>query len=257
MVDAEDNRLFASLPPSERKALRPFLTLVSLQRRTEINGVGSPLRYIHFPITAVISLLTVDTSHRMVEAALIGEEGCSSSYVVDGLKASPCRTLTQIAGLAFRLKVSDFRTLLPTIPRCAEAMRRFNAVAYRHSLISVGCSTFHSVEQRLGRWLLAHRHRTGRAKIFFTQSFLAQQLGVQRVTVTKALAALHDQGLVKYRYGVVEVLDIRAIKKAACQCFGLAKKAIDDYLIDIKSPKRQNGGLPHRNITRERPSTSR
>jgi hypothetical protein len=69
LVVAEDNRLFASLPSSERRALRPYLTLVSLQKRTEINGVGSPLRYIHFPITAVISLLTVDTSHRMVEAS--------------------------------------------------------------------------------------------------------------------------------------------------------------------------------------------
>ncbi len=107
LVVAEDNRLFASLPSSERRALRPFLTLVSLQKRKEINGVGSPLRYIHFPITAVISLLTVDTSHRMVEAAIIGQEGCSSSHVVNGLKASPCRTLTQIAGLAYRLKVTD------------------------------------------------------------------------------------------------------------------------------------------------------
>ncbi len=60
------------------------------------------------------------------------------------------------------------------------------------------------------------------------------------MTITKALAALHEQGMVKYRYGVVEVLDIRAMKKAACQCFGLAKKAIDDYLTDIQSQKRRS-----------------
>src|SRR5687768_16920230 len=181
---AEDNRLLASLPASERAVLRPLLTLVFLQGKTEINGVGSPLRYIYFPITAVISLLTVDTSDRMVEAAVIGQEGCSASHVVNGLKASPCRALTQIAGLAYRLKVADFLRLLARLPACEQAIRRFNAVAYSHSLISVGCSTFHSVEQRLGRWLLAHRHRIGRTKLPFTQSFLAQQLGVQRVTVT-------------------------------------------------------------------------
>jgi Crp-like helix-turn-helix domain len=234
-VNLEDNQLLAYLPPQELDTLRPHCKVISLETREEINQVGTRVIHIHFPITAAISLMEMQASGTTVEVAVVGKEGCAGSHVLDGLDVSPCRTIVQIGGMAFRVTVPQLRTLLPLIPVFQQTARRFGTVLFRHTVISVGCSQFHSVEQRLARWLLAHRHRTGLKKFPFTHDFLAEQLGVQRVTVTQALAALQDRALVTHGYGKLELLDIRGMQKAACECLTLASEAIEEYLSDIKN----------------------
>jgi hypothetical protein len=197
--------------------------------------VLTSLSDLYFPLTAAISLLYMDRSGRAVEAAVVGFEGCSSPYVIEGVKDSPCRTLVQVGGLAYRLNVSDLWSLLSEVPMFERRVRRFNGVIFRHAILSLGCSQFHSVNQRIGRWLLAHHHRTGLTTLPFTHDFLAEQLGVQRVTVTNALATFEKQNIVAYGYGQVELQNLSALKTVACECFLLAKQAIEEYLTDIKS----------------------
>src|SRR5688500_4032156 len=79
----------------------------------------------------------------------------------------------------YRLRV---RWLNASVPFLLHSLIRFGAMTFRHTVISVGCSQFHSVDQRLGRWLFAHPHRTGLATFLYTHEFLAEQLGVQRNT---------------------------------------------------------------------------
>ena len=169
-----------------------------------------------------------------VEVAVVGREGCTGFTVVQGYKASPCRVVVQVGGSAFRLSA---RTLLKTVsqlPFLGFALTRWSTNILRAAIISVGCSQFHSVEQRIGRWLLAHQHRTGRSLFPFTHDFLAEQLGVQRVTISEALAGLQDKKIIRYSYGEVELRNVAAIEKLSCECFPAAKAAIDDFLRDIK-----------------------
>lgn len=233
-VNLEDNQLLAHLPPQELDTLRPHFKVIALETREEINQVGTPVIHIHFPISAAISLMEMQATGTTVEVAVVGKEGCAGAHVLDGLKVSPCRTIVQIGGMALRLTVSQLRPLLPNIPVFQQLARRFSMVIFRQTIISVGCSQFHAVEQRLTRWLLAHRQRTGIKKFPFTHDFLAEQLGVQRVTVTQALAALQDKALVMHGYGELELLDIGEMKKAACECFTLTDEAVKEYLSDIK-----------------------
>jgi CRP-like cAMP-binding protein len=114
-------------------------------------------------------------------------------------------------------------------------VRRFSASLFRHAVISVGCSQWHSVEQRLARWLLAHHHRTNEIVFPFTHEFLADQLGSQRVTVSEALSAFQRNDLVRYSYGKVELVGIESLKGVSCECFDLATQAIEDYLRDIET----------------------
>jgi DNA-binding transcriptional regulator YhcF (GntR family) len=100
------------------------------------------------------------------------------------------------------------------------------------------CSQFHSVDPRLGRWFLAHQHRTGLTTFPFTHQFLAEQLGVQRGTITEALAGLQERKIVDYGYGKVRLLKMREMGKVSCDCFKLAKQTIEEYIRDIKATKR-------------------
>ncbi|ALA59671.1 Crp/Fnr family transcriptional regulator [Nitrospira moscoviensis] len=231
----EQNKILAQLPESEKEALRGSLTPVSLQTKEEISYVGSPLRHIYFPLDAAISLMDMQPAGRTVEVAVIGSEGCSCSYVIDGLTESPSRIVVQMGGAALRLDAAALRASLARTPLLVRMIRRYNTVLFRHAVISVGCSQFHSVEQRLARWLLAQYHRTGSTTFPFTHEFIAEQLGSQRATVTETLVHCQATGLVQYGYGTVELRNISGLQAVACECFRLATQAIDDYLRDIRT----------------------
>jgi hypothetical protein len=218
----QQNRILACLPSKERKTLKEAFELVSLYTKEELNEVNTPIRYLHFPVGSAISLIDSEPGGGSVEVAVVGMEGCTGSTVVQGYMNAPCRVLVQVGGQAFRLNVSSLLKRLSQLPFLRYALSRFSATMLREAIISVGCSQLHSVEQRLGRWLLAHQHRTGRSAFPFTHDFLAEQLGVQRATISEALAQ-------------VELCKVRAMQELSCECFPRAKAAINEFLRDMQT----------------------
>jgi hypothetical protein len=84
---------------------------------------------------------------------------------------------------------------------------------------SAVCAARHSVEARLGRWLLAIQDRAP-GKIFrFTHEFVAGHLGANRTSVTLAAAALQREGLITYRRGVLTITDRHGLEVASCECY--------------------------------------
>jgi hypothetical protein len=71
----------------------------------------------------------------------------------------------------------------------------------------IACRNLHPVEERLAWWLLEAQDRMGEDKLPLTQEFLSIMLGVQRTTVTDHASQLQEQGLIRYRRGMIEVLD--------------------------------------------------
>jgi Mn-dependent DtxR family transcriptional regulator len=52
-----------------------------------------------------------------------------------------------------------------------------------------------------------------------TQQFLGQMMGVQRSTVSLAANTLRQAGLIRYRRGNIEILDVEGLREAACECY--------------------------------------
>jgi hypothetical protein len=231
----EQNGILACLPSQEYKILKEGLELVSLRAKEELNEVDTPVRYLYFPVGSAISLMESQPVGGVVEAAVVGMEGCAGFTVVHGYMNAPSRVIVQVGGAAFRLAVSTFMRSLPKLPYLRYALSRFSATILRETIISVGCSQFHSVEQRLGRWLLAHQHRTGQSAFPFTHDILAQQLGVQRATIGEALARLQDRHIIKSIYRRIEICKARTMEKLSCACFPTARAAINEFLRDIQN----------------------
>jgi hypothetical protein len=208
---------------------------VKWRTRQELNHVGGALRHLYFPTRSAISIMDMHANGQVVEVAVVGREGCYCPGALDGLSASPSHTVVQIGGVGWRVNVRKVVTVLSRLPVFTRAVHRFNAVLFRHAVISVGCSQWHSVEQRLARWLLAHHQRTGETVFPFTHGFLADQLGSQRTTVTEALSSFQRADLVLHGYGKVELVGIEKLRGMSCECFGLAVRAIDEYLDDIRT----------------------
>lgn len=231
----ELNQLLTRLPPSEKRVLGSCTKLVTLHTKQELNPVGSPLRHLYFPLDAAISVMGMERSGRVLEVAVVGKEGCSCPELLNGLTLSPTHTIVQIGGPSLRVDVATLNPKLVDLPLFSRMVRRFSALLFRHAVISVGCSQWHSVEQRLARWLLAHHHRTSDIVFPFTHEFLADQLGSQRVTVSEALSTFQRHDMVRYSYGKVELINIERLQGVSCECFDLATQAIEDYLRDIRT----------------------
>ena len=85
------------------------------------------------------------------------------------------------------------------------------------------CNSTHPLSQRAARWLLATHDRVGRDEFALTQQFLGQMLGATRPTVSETAGKLQAQGLIRYRRGLIQVLDRRAVEEIACECYAATR----------------------------------
>jgi CRP-like cAMP-binding protein len=105
---------------------------------------------------------------------------------------------------------------------------------YLHTLIVVlsqsgACNRFHSIRQRLCRWLLTSQDRAQSTEIKSTQELLSQMLGVNRGSASQAASALQRAGLISYRRGRITILDRSGLETAACECYRLVKGEFDRF----------------------------
>jgi CRP-like cAMP-binding protein len=95
------------------------------------------------------------------------------------------------------------------------------------------CNRLHSVEARLGKWLLLSRDRVQSPQLELTQEFLAQMLGSRRAGVTVAAGDLRDAGLISYTRGCITILDESGLQKRACECYPAIRTRFDQLLENI------------------------
>ena len=88
----------------------------------------------------------------------------------------------------------------------------------------------HAVEARFCRWLLSCHDRIDSNTVNLTQEFLADMLGVQRTTVTAVAGSMQAKGLIRYRRGVVDILDRAGLEAMACECYGAVRRGYERLL---------------------------
>ena len=84
---------------------------------------------------------------------------------------------------------------------------------------SAACNRFHTVEERLCRWLLTSHDRIGAESVQLTQEALSHMLGATRPNVTDAAINLRTAGLIDYHHGNIRILDRVRLERAACECY--------------------------------------
>ena len=181
-----------------------------------------------------------DLTH-MVEVTITGHEGCSGSSVVLGDDRSLCTAMVQIPGTAIRISTSTLLEHLPRLRYLRAALSRHTSLLMRNAVISVGCSTYHTVPQRLARWLKAHGHRSGTESFPFSVKFLAAQVGADWKLLADLVDGFQRLGIVKYTHNNVTITDQDALGKQVCECYELAKKATDEYLFALTNLTRTYG----------------
>jgi CRP-like cAMP-binding protein len=227
---ALQNRLLVSLPADDHALLAPHLASVELERGRLLYDPGDRIDSVYFPHDGVISLMTLMENGAAIESATIGREGALGLNAAVTPRQSMSRALVQTPVRASRISSHALHEVWEKSARLRELVERHTEALFGHALQSVGCNALHSVEARFCRWLLTCHDRITTDTIALTQEFLADMLGVQRTTVTAVARSLQEKGVIRYRRGVVDIIDRGGLEALTCECYAAIQRNYERLL---------------------------
>jgi CRP-like cAMP-binding protein len=231
------NRLLAVLGAEDLELVASKLAPVILEKGALLYDPGDMVDTIYFPDDCVISLMTLMESGAAIESAAIGREGALGLTAAVSPRQSLTRAIVQVPGRARRITAAHLHRAWEQSAQIRDLIDRHNQALFAHAIHSVACNALHSVEARFCRWLLSCHDRIDTSTVSLTQEFLADMLGVQRTTVTVVARALQAAGLIRYRRGVVDILDRAGLEAIACECYRAVRRNYQRLLPD-PFPKR-------------------
>jgi CRP-like cAMP-binding protein len=224
-----DNGLLAALPRAEYQRLMPYLEGVHLPRGKVLFEAGL-IRQAHFPMNGVVSLLGMTANGETVEVAMVGNEGMLGFPIILRVGITLHRSMVHIPADALRIRSDVLQMEFNRNGKLQDLLLRFI-----HSLLaqvsqSAICNRFHTVDARLGRWLLVIDDRVAKETFYLTQEFIAQMLGTPRTVVTVAANKLQDAGFIRYRRGKITILNRPGLESVACECYRVVTNEMGSFI---------------------------
>lgn len=227
------NRILAALLATDYRVLLPKLEHVALTRGQVIYQADQEIEDVYFPEDAVVSMVDSMDDGRTVEVGLIGREGIVGINIVLSGVVTPDKAIVQLAGGAMRMTSKDLRKEM----RFGSPLQRLLLVYTRAFLAvisqSVACCQYHSVEQRLARWLLTMNDYVGSREFLTDHKSIALMLGVRREGVTEAAGKFQTGALISCRRGHISVLDGRGLSSKACECYRFIRQQYQRLYDDL------------------------
>ena len=224
------NRLLAALPPEDYGLVAPHLTHMDLERGRLLYEPGDRIDVVYFPHDGVISLMTLMENGAAIESAAIGREGAVGLTAAVAPRQSLSRAVVQTHCRCSRIGANQLHEAWLKSPRIRETIDRHSEALLGHATQAAACNALHSVEARFCRWLLTCHDRISTNTVALTQEVVADMLGVQRTTVTAVARALQGKGLIRYRRGVVDIVDRDGLQTLACECYDVIRRHYDRLL---------------------------
>ena len=225
-----NNLLLAALPSEDYKHLIPHLDEVSFTIGKVLHPPGEPIKDVYFPIHGMISLISIMEDGSTTEIALVGNEGMIGMPVFWGGNYSNNCAVVQLEGNGWKLNAEVFKQKFLR----SEALQK-RLLLYTQALLTqvsqnAACNRQHTIEERLCRWLLSVCDCIGKDNFPLTQEFISQMLGIRRSSVTVAAGTLQKAGLIRYNRGNINIINVKDLEAAACECYCLVKQEYDRLL---------------------------
>jgi CRP-like cAMP-binding protein len=165
------------------------------------------------------SLLATTEGGMLLEVGVIGVEGFVGVPAVLREGVTAHQVMAQLRTVAFRISADSLLAAMARGGRLQDLMLRFAYALLVQVSQTALCNRFHTIEQRLCRWLLICFDAAGADTVPLTQEFLSYMLGVPRTGVTLAAGNLQRAELISYRRGKITALDRARLERAACECY--------------------------------------
>ena len=233
MQPRSTNAMLETLGESEGSLLWRELAPVVLTLGDVLVEAGGRSRYAYFPVGAVISLVTVLGSGDQNEAGIVGRSGMVGALaVLSDEWVSPWRAVAQIEGEALQIEIGALKACMQKTDRFDRLIHRTIVSTLRMTTQTAACTRFHVVTARCARWLLTLADEAGMNVFPMTHELLAMTMGVDRATVSVAAGTLQNTGLIRYRRGVIEVIDRAGLEALTCECYAFIRSQYD-WMVDV------------------------
>jgi CRP-like cAMP-binding protein len=208
--------------------LEPHLERVTLEIGDILARAGERWSHLYFPEDATISVVHRMEDGRTIEVGTIGNEGIVGLPVFLGADSCQADAIAPIPGAAIRVPVDVVLASAKHRPGLLDVVHRYAQAYLTQVAQNAACNQLHDLEQRCARWLLMTYDRVGGTDVIpLKHAYLASMLGVHRPAVTLAVGALQKQGLIRYRRGLMCLVDRAGLEAATCECYHLVRQQFD------------------------------
>jgi len=235
------NRLLDALSQELYEKLSLHLITIDLEQGAVLRMPGETIQNLYFPINCLLSITITMADGSTAETGVIGNREVLgvNAFMGGGYESTQTEYVVQIGGRAVKMSAIAFQE---EFERNSEL--RFIFLKYTQAFIAqlsqtTACNRLHSLEQRLGRWLLESHDRVESDDIHLTQQFISEMLGYRRAGVTLAAQKLQDDGLISYGRGCIHIRDLQGLEFAACECYSVVRSEYD-RLLGCKHDKKHN-----------------
>ncbi len=222
----EGNHVLAGLPSEDFERLRPHLEPFEMQAGDVIAHAGDALSHVYFVQTGMLSMVASTAAGSTVQVAFVGNEGMAGAVALLGATRLAYGLAVQLPGHGWRVHVDALRDELVTGGQMLAFLHHYVQVLIAQITQAAVCNRFHSPRERLSRWLAHTFDRAGTDAIPMTHEFIATMIGGARSLVTQASNELRDLGAIDYRRGRLQLLDARALREQACECYATVTEAV-------------------------------
>ncbi|MEQ7874771.1 Crp/Fnr family transcriptional regulator [Sphingomonas sp. ASV193] len=225
-----ENRLLRTFSDALRARLLADSELVAMPEGEIVVRTGVNLLRTYFPLgETTVSLNAEIDGGRSIEVASIGSEGAIGGIVSCGHYPAFARAEVIVAGPAIVVARDKVEEAKAGSGHLRNIFCRYSDYLLAQIMQSVGCNSFHSIEQRAARWLLTAIDRAG-PRLQLTQEQLARLLGVQRTTLNAVVRSLQDDGAITIRRGSIELRDRAQLLRRSCYCYEAVERHFGDVI---------------------------
>lgn len=233
-VEASQNLFYARLPVGLRARWDSLLQRVQWRPGHPVHEGGETIRYVYFPLDAVVTVINATTDGASVMLAMVGYEGLVGvPLLLSGRVANPgVRVQVQIEGVAMQLEASILRNEFQRNEEFRDLVLRYTHALMTQFGQAALCYRHHDAEEQLCTILLRALDRRRHEPIVLTHDQLATLLGVRRETISHCARKMQDAGVLEYRRGHIRVRDRGALERMACPCYRTVERAYRDVYYD-------------------------
>ena len=217
--DPRQNNILATLHKADYERILPDLKLVEMPLGWTIAEAGDHVKFIHFPISGIVSLIYELEDGSSSEIAIVGNEGMVGISIYMGGDSMPSSTEVQSEGKAYRLSRSILKREFALGGHLQQVALLYTQALIAQTSQTAVCNQHHSLEQQLCRWLLMTLDRLPSNQVVITHTLIAKLLGVRRESISEAAAKLQKDGLITYSRGQITVVSVPKLKKRVCECY--------------------------------------
>jgi CRP-like cAMP-binding protein len=211
------NAILSRTSPVDLKDLEPYLRLVELPHGREIAHSRGRVSEVYFPHGGILSCVVELENGWTIETGMIGRDGVfGAMQAIDG-RLSLHTVKVQVPGRATVVDANVVKNVADSSPDFRALIVKYDQFFLGQVQQHTACNALHSIEQRTCKWLGRMYDLVG-TDLPLTQEFLAQMMGVRRTSVTSVATQLQAEGLISYRRGKINILDIDRLKRRTCEC---------------------------------------